>query len=113
MLFISNIKLLKMNLNEPCFDSVLAIDAQLQKLQAEVANMNSEFANYQQPRPRMQQHNAANTPSPEIEEERKTNKVPIKQTPKVTFKNDTASARDILLGQQKKTALGEGNPYEK
>lgn len=36
----------KMNLNEPCFDSVLAIDAQLQKLQTEVATMDREFANY-------------------------------------------------------------------
>ena len=35
-----------MNLNEPVFDSVLAIDAQLQKLQAEVAQMDSEFADY-------------------------------------------------------------------
>ena len=35
-----------MNLNEPCFDSVLAIDAQLQKLQTDVAQMESEFANY-------------------------------------------------------------------
>jgi hypothetical protein len=99
-----------MNLNEPCFDSVLAIDAQLQKLQAEVANMNSEFANYQQPRLRMQQYNAASTPSPEIEEERKANKVPIK--PKVTFKDDAASARDILRGQQKKTTQNEGNLQE-
>ena len=30
-----------MNLNEPVFDSVLAIDAQLQKLQMEVAEMDS------------------------------------------------------------------------
>ena len=35
-----------MNLNEPCFDSVLNIDAQLQKLQSEVATMDKEFANY-------------------------------------------------------------------
>lgn len=35
-----------MNLNEPCFDSVLAIDSQLQKLQSEVAQMDREFANY-------------------------------------------------------------------
>ena len=34
------------NLNEPVFDSVLAIDAQLQRLQAEVAQMDQEFANY-------------------------------------------------------------------
>ena len=34
------------NLNEPVFDSVLAIDAQLQRLQAEVTQMDQEFANY-------------------------------------------------------------------
>ena len=85
-----------MNLNEPCFDSVLAIDAQLQKLQSEVATMNSEFANYQPHKSRVQQHNAANTPSPEIEEERKTNKMPAK--PRVTFKDDAASTREILRG---------------
>ena len=32
-----------MNLNAPCYDSVLAIDAQLAKLQAEVTQMDSEF----------------------------------------------------------------------
>ena len=35
-----------MNLNAPCYDSVLAIDAQLAKLQSEVSQMDSEFANY-------------------------------------------------------------------
>lgn len=35
-----------MNLNAPCFDSVLAIDAQLAKLQGEVKQMDNEFANY-------------------------------------------------------------------
>ena len=32
-----------MNLNAPCYDSVLAIDAQLAKLQAEGTQMDSEF----------------------------------------------------------------------
>ena len=32
-----------MNLNEPVFDSVLAIDAQLKKLQFEVKDMDKEF----------------------------------------------------------------------
>ena len=32
-----------MNLNEPVFDSVLAIDVQLQKLQMEVAEMDQQF----------------------------------------------------------------------
>ena len=35
--------LIDMNLNEPVFDSVLAIDAQLQKLQMEVAEMDQQF----------------------------------------------------------------------
>lgn len=35
-----------MDLNKPVFDSVLAIDAQLQKLQSEVTSMDAEFANY-------------------------------------------------------------------
>lgn len=35
-----------MNLNQPSFDSVMAIDAQLQKLQLEVQQMDQEFANY-------------------------------------------------------------------
>lgn len=60
-----------MNLNEPCFDSVLAIDAQLQKLQTEVAFMDREFANYKAPVGRTTQK-VGQTPSPEIEEERKT-----------------------------------------
>ena len=36
-----------MDLNQPVFDSVLAIDAQLQKLQLEVKQMDKEFADYQ------------------------------------------------------------------
>lgn len=35
-----------MNLNQPVYDSVLAIDAQLQQLQNEVAQMDVEFKNY-------------------------------------------------------------------
>ena len=94
-----------MNLNEPCFDSVLAIDSQLQKLQTEVASMGSEFANYRPPqqsrRPATQ--TAGSTPSPEIEEERKTNKSCLKQ-PRVSFQERPVvsgnsynpSSRDIL-----------------
>ena len=41
--------LIDMNLNEPVFDSVLAIDAQLQKLQMEVAEMDQQFQNYKPP----------------------------------------------------------------
>ena len=36
-----------MNLNAPVLDSVLAIDAQLQKLQQEVSSMDVEFAQYE------------------------------------------------------------------
>ena len=36
-----------MNLNTPVLDSVLAIDAQLQKLQQEVMSMDAEFAEFQ------------------------------------------------------------------
>ena len=57
-----------MNLNEPVFDSVLAIDAQLQKLQMEVAQMDQQFANYKPPQ---QPVAKSGTPSPEIIEERK------------------------------------------
>ena len=35
-----------MNLKEPVFDSVLAIDEQLKKLQSEVNQMESQFADY-------------------------------------------------------------------
>ena len=35
-----------MNLNEPVFDSVLAIDEQLKKLQFEVKKMDTEFLDY-------------------------------------------------------------------
>ena len=65
-----------MNLNEPVFDSVLAIDAQLQKLQAEVAQMDSEFADYkphsQALRDLKKQSTSgfkSNSLSPEIQEE--------------------------------------------
>ncbi len=67
-----------MNLNEPCFDSVLAIDAQLQKLQTEVAQMDKEFANYRPPArpvgrgPQGAVNGTVQTPSPEIVEERKS-----------------------------------------
>lgn len=79
-----------MNLNDPCYDSVLAIDSQLQKLQSEVADMDREFANYKPFHSGMKA--AADTPSPEIIEERKTNRT-------VNFKEgqDLApSSRDIL-----------------
>ena len=56
-----------MNLNEPVFDSVLAIDAQLQKLQMEVAQMDQQYANYNP----TQNPVKSGTPSPEILEERK------------------------------------------
>lgn len=86
-----------MNLNEPCFDSVLAIDAQLQKLQTEVAQMDREFANYKPPATRTTKGNQikANTPSPEIEEERK--EVVYKGPRNVSFKDEKLPAgRDIL-----------------
>ena len=38
-----------MNLNQPVFDSVLAIDEQLQKLQSEVTQMETQFHDYRPP----------------------------------------------------------------
>ena len=59
-----------MNLNQPVYDNVLAIDAQLQKLQDEVAQMDLEFKNY---RPHSTTHRPDdrknNASSPEITEE--------------------------------------------
>ena len=38
-----------MNLNQPVYDSVLAIDEQLRKLQSEVTQMESQFQDYKPP----------------------------------------------------------------
>ena len=48
-----------MNLNQPDYDSVLAIDEQLQRLQNEVAQMDSQFANYQPPKQIVKQEQPA------------------------------------------------------
>ena len=92
-----------MNLNEPCFDSVLSIDAQLQKLQTEVAQMDREFANYKPPMPRQTQNAAkSGTPSPEIEEERKTSTGKRPSTGRsVTFKQEQfPTGRDEMRREQ-------------
>lgn len=60
-----------MDLNQPVFDSVLAIDAQLQKLQLEVKQMDKEFADYQPKAAAQLSQSKVSTPSPEISEERK------------------------------------------
>lgn len=78
-----------MDLNAPCFDSVLAIDAQLAKLQAEVSQMDSEFANYK-PKGAAQRDSP---PSFEIEEERQESASAsvyrnAKQSKAVTFKEE-------------------------
>ena len=108
-----------MNLNEPCFDNVLSIDAQLQKLQGEVAQMSNEFANYRPPQHSSQSkqtaakrypvtHGGASS-SPEIEEERKST-APTAMKRTVTFKDETngpasKSSRDILREQQREIQI--------
>ena len=81
-----------MNLNAPCFDSVLAIDAQLAKLQSEVSQMDSEFGNYKPPalNKAAAMNNSSSSASPEIIEEGGR---------KVTFKEPTS--RSILKQEQK------------
>jgi len=95
-----------MNLNAPCFDSVLAIDAQLQRLQTEVAQMDKEFANYkpQAARKTKMQQNKASTPSPEIEEERKdTAKRAVRfEDESVKARDKLPTGRDILVQQAAK-----------
>ena len=51
-----------MNLNEPVFDSVLAIDEQLKKLQLEVKQMDNEFKGYKPPSA------AASTAAPDLKQ---------------------------------------------
>ena len=87
-----------MNLNQPVFDNVLAIDAQLQKLQDEVAAMDLEFKNYKPEynnthRPRERK----DVSSPEITEEASAPKKAVSfSTKSITKSQRTPAARPVV-----------------
>jgi len=66
-----------MDLKQPVFDSVLAIDAQLQRLQIEVSEMDKQFA--QTNSKNRQTCDTADSSSPEVTNDKN------KETRKVTF----------------------------